>query len=219
MKMLGIVILIVALCTCGKNNGPLITGGATETVNAQVVISDTIVTVCIRSDTTVAVHIVISSAAFSPVYNSSFIDSSRLTGRDLRSEFTVIPGTYTITIAEQHSNKSVAFMSIATGVSIQDTLTDTLSEGNLLKGTVTLPAGVDLKINKTVVYLEGTNFWQVLTEPDFYFVNIPDGKYRVIAWVNNTIETGIKSLPLSVSRQVDFTGENSEDTIQLIFSK
>ncbi len=220
MKRLGVVVLVACLlCTCSKNDGALIAGGATETVNAQVMISDTIVTVSIRSDTLAAVRVFINNSAFSPVHNTGFIDSAILTGRNMQTEFAVMPGTYNIMVLEQNSKKSVAFMSINVAVSKKDTLSDNLTEGNVLKGTVVLPAGVDLKNNRVLVYCEGTVFSQVLTEPDFQFVNIPDGKYRVTAWVNNTIESGIKSLPLSVSRQVDLTGENSIDSIQLIFSK
>jgi hypothetical protein len=220
MKRLVIVILFVSvLCTCGKNSNSLIAGGATETVNARVMISDTIVTVCVKSDTAVGVRIILSSTAYNPVYHTGYIDSAILSGQDLRSEFPVVPGMYNVMIVEQNLKKSVAFMSINVTTSQQDTLTDSLSVGKDLKGMVVLPPDVDLKVDKAAVYFEGTVLSEVLTTPDFSFANIPNGKYRLTAWVSNTVENGIKSLPLTVSRQVDIEGEKSLDDIQLIFSR
>lgn len=220
MKRLGIVILITCiLCTCSKNGGGLIAGGATETVNARVILSDTTVTVCVNNDASVTMNIVICDSAYNPIYKKGFVDSAVLTGQNLSFEFSVLPGKYNAMIFDRNSGKSVAFMSMNVFMSQHDTLSDSLSEGNDLNGKVILPPGIDLNSDKVVVYFEGTLLLQRLSEPDFSFVNVPDGSYRLTALINSTVENNTKSLPVTVSRQVDLTGENRSNDIQLIFSR
>src|SRR5512133_280971 len=220
MKKLGIVVLLACmLYSCSKNDGALIAGGATETVNARVIISATTVTVCVKSDTSVAVRIVLCDSAYNPVYNTGFVDSAVLTGQDLRLEFSVLPGTYNAMIFDRNSRKCVSFMSMNVFMSQRDTLSDSLSEGNDLNGTVVLPDNINLSINRMVVYFEGTVLSRNLSDSDFSFVNVPDGKYRLTALIRSSIENNIKSLPIIVSRQVDLTGEYRSNDIQLIFSR
>lgn len=214
-----VVLIACMLCTCSRNDGTLITGGATETVNARVIISDTTVTVCVKSDTSVAVSIVLCDSAYSPVYKTGFVDTAKLAGQDLNFNFSVRPGKYNTMIFEHNSKKSVSFMSMNVFMSQRDTLSDSLSEGNDLKGTIVLPPDIDLNVNKVVVYFEGTILLQKLSEPEFSFVNVPDGNYQLTALINGSIENGIKSLPITVSRQVDLTGKNNLNDIQLIFSR
>jgi hypothetical protein len=220
MKRFILVVLLASiLCTCSRNDGALIAGGATETVNARVIISDTTVTVCVKSDTSIAVNIVLCDSAYSPVYKKGFVDSAVLAGENININFSVLPGTYNAMIFDRNSGKSISFMSLSVFMSQKDTLSDSLSDGNDLNGTITLPPGIDLNVNKLVVYFEGTILLQKLSEPEFSFVNVPAGNYRLTALITSTIEKGINSLPITVSRQIDLTENNRLNDIQLIFSR
>lgn len=220
--MNNLVIAILLACmtiTCSNDNGTHIAGGATETVNAQVIISDTTVTVRIKSDTSVAMRIVLCDSAYDPVNKKGYTDSVTMSGQELQQAFHVKPGKYNTMIFDKNSGKCVAFMSMNVFVSQRDTLSDSLSEGNDLSGSIIMPDGVDLKTDKVAVYFEGTTIAQMLTEPYFLFVNIPDGKYRLTALISNPVENGIKSLPVTVTRHIDITGKESLNDIQLIFSR
>lgn len=208
------LLCMISACSVQTTQGG--DGGATETINATLIVSDSTFAVTIASDTSVLADIMIFGENYNPVTEEGFCDSVKSIPEQSRIFFDSLNGTYNMIIFDRLSRKSLAFNSIQAGSSINDTLKDTLSPGGSIFGNVVL--GQKSQTNKSMiqVYLRGTPFVAGIDSAGvFQIQGIPQGTYFVKAAVFNSRN----SLERSVGKEIQIQSSMNTDNVLLFFSE
>jgi hypothetical protein len=219
MKQIFQLVTLFILCLitgCGIQTTQGGDGGATETVNAKVIISDSTVAVTIITNIDVSADVMIYDETYNPVTKTGFCDSVMGIQSDSEIVFSKLSGTYNIIINDHSSLKLTAFNGIRAGALKKDTLLDTLSSPGSIGGNVSFktPSGIDKP--SVSVYLRGTSFH---TEADslgmFQMQGIPDGEYFIKATIFY-----LKDIPgdKSVGKKIEIKSAMKTDSLSLFFS-
>ncbi len=210
------LLLICMISTCAVQTTQGGDGGATETINATLIISDSTAEVTITSDTAVKADIMIFNDRYNPVTEEGFCDSAKSISEQSRILFNSLNGTYNIIIFDRLSQKSLAFNSIAAGPSIDDTLKDTLSYGGSIEGNVFIDQPSEPYKSMIKVYLSGTPFHTGIDSAGaFQIKGIPQGTYFIKATVSNSKN----SIERSVGKEILVQSLMNTDNVQLFFSE
>lgn len=208
--------LMCMIGACGVQTTQGGDGGATETINAKLIISDSTAEVTITSDTEVLADIMIFGENYNPVTKEGFCDSAKSKSEQSRIFFNSLNGSYNIIIVDRLSQKSFAFNSIQAGPSINDTLEDTLSPGGSIFGNVVLNQQSQSNESMIQVYLMGTPFQVGIDSAGvFQIQGIPQGTYFVKAIVLNSKN----SLERSVGKEIQIQSSMNTDNVLLFFSE
>lgn len=188
-------------------------GGATETVNARVIISDSTVEVTVISDTTVFADVMIFDENYNPVTKTGYCDSAVGIRADSGIVFDKLSGTYNIIICNRPSQTQLLFSDIIAGRSNTDTLSDTLDTPGSITGTVSFNKQSTPSV---MVYLRGTSFY---TESDsvgsFQLQGIPDGDYFIKAVMSYLKDSSERS----VGKNITVRSSMKTNSVTLFFSE
>lgn len=205
------------LVSCGVQTTQNGDGGATETVNAQVIISDSTVAVKIASETEVLADIMIFDNDYNPAIKKGFCDSVIAIPADSGVYFSKLSGKYNVIISNRLTQTSLAVNSIHVGASIADTIRDTLSCSGSIQGNVVYNKSFVSENSYIKVYISGTPYY---TEADssgaFLIQAIPPGTYFIGAMLPE--KNDIKS-KRSVGKEIEIKSLISTDSITLFFSE
>lgn len=215
MFRLSALLLICLMSTCGVQTTQGGDGGATETVNAQVIICDSTVTVTIKSDTAVLADIIIFNENYNPITKYGFCDSITGISADSQAFFQSLNGKYNLLILERLSQKSLTFNSVSAGSMLSDTIDDTLCPYGSIEGKVFFKEPYNTE-NLIQVYLKGT-FYHTGTDSDgtFQMQQIPQGTY----FLNAMMSTSKNSPGRSVGKEVQIQSSMKTDGVTLFFSE
>lgn len=210
------LLLVCLLSACGVQTTQGGDGGATETVNAQVIISDSTVAVTIKSDTAVLADIFIFNENYNPVTKIGFCDSITGVSTDSNAIFQSLSGKYNLLILERLSQKSLLFNSVSAGALLSDTIDDTLCPEGSIEGKVIFRDPNSIDKNLVRVYLKGT-FYHTGTDFDgtFQMQQIPKGTYLL----NAMISTSKNSPERSVGMEVQIKSSLKTNSGTLFFSE
>ncbi len=210
------LLLVCLLSACGVQTTQGGDGGATETVNAQVIISDSTVAVTIKSDTAVLADIFIFNENYNPVTKIGFCDSITGVSTDSNAVFQSLSGKYNLLILERFSQKSLLFNSVSAGALLSDTIDDTLCPEGSIEGKVIFRDPYNIDKNLVRVYLKGT-FYHTGTDSDgtFQMQQIPKGTYLL----NAMISTSKNSPERSVGMEVQIKSSLKTNSGTLFFSE
>ncbi len=210
------LLLLCLIGACGVQTTQGGNGGATETINASLIISDSTAAVIITSDTAVLADIMIFDENYNPVSKEGFCDSVKNISEESRTLFNSLNGTYNIFIVDRLSQKSLAFNFIQAGPSITDTLEDTLSFGGSIDGNVFLSQHFRADKSMIQVYLRGTPFLTGIdTSGAFQMKEIPRGTYFIKA----AVLYSKYSPERSVGKEIQVQSSINLDDIILFFSE
>lgn len=219
MKLMFQITALFFVCmigACGVQTTQGGDGGATETVNASLIISDSTAQVTITSDTAVMADIMIFDENFNPVTKEGFCDSVRNVSEKDRILFHSLNGTYNLIILDRLSQKSLSFNSIFAGSSITDTLEDTLSFGGSIEGNVFLNQQFQSDKSIIIVYLRGTPFYTGIDSAGAFQIHgIPQGTYFLKA----TVLYSKNSPERSVGKEIQVQSFVNTNNVKLFFSE
>lgn len=223
MRKLFQIATLLTLCSitsCGVQTVQGGDGGATETVNAQVIISDSTVAVTITSDTEVYADVMIFDDNYNSVTQNSYCDSATGIRADSTITFGKLNGNFNILIHNRLTQKSIAFRNISTDIRTSDTITDTLSASGLIEGKVVYN-DTAMSIKPVIkVYIRGTPY---CTEADsnggFQLSGIPRGNYFMKAVISNLKSDVKNSVNRSVGKEITIKSSITTDAGTLFFSE
>lgn len=209
------ILCIITACGIQMTQGG--DGGATETVNARVIISDSTVEVTVISDTTVFADVMIFDEKYNPVTKTGYCDSAVGIRADSGIAFDKLSGTYNIIINNHPSQTQLSFNGIIAGSSKTDTLSDTLNTPGSIEGTVSFNKQSGIEKPSVMVFLSGTSFY---TEADsmgrFQLQGIPDGEYFIKAVMFSDSKD---SSGKSVGKNIEVRSSMKINSITLFFSE
>jgi hypothetical protein len=222
-----IACLTMVLCTmCTLNIRPS-TGGASETVNASIIIQDTVIEIQTTAEEDFEMEVFIINDSYSPLNKAGILDSTGIFNSSGISNLNALkksntPGIYNIFLINRDSLLSCSFLQIPLFKCVNDTLTDTFSTPGTIKGSVT----VSQKEVPVLVYLRGTPFFKQLNDDYRYtFYNVPKGTYIIVAEVVNRQKVdaefnskGESTSPRQASRAISLESGDSIDGIDLRLS-
>lgn len=213
MKIFLLQILLFLFCiiiSCNVNSTHC-NGGATETVNASVIINDTTVTVTLKSEKPVMADIKILSENYNPVFKKGFIDSVSSIPSDSFAVFNLEEGNYNMMIYERLSEKAIVINNIHSGKAVSESYSDSLKYLGSISGTVNVVS---------MVYFRGTPY---CTKTDsngkFMFSKVPSGTLYITAAALNIVTPSVNDVVPSVGRYVEIKSMSSTDDVMLFFSK
>jgi len=210
------LLLMCIIGACGVQTTQGGDGGATETINATLIVSDSTVEISITSDTIVLADVMIFNEYYNPVTEEGFCDSVINISKQDRVCFHSLNGIYNIFILDRLSQKSLAFNSIQAGSSINDTIEDTLLPGGSINGNVVLNQQSPTAKSMIQVYLRGTPFKAGIDSTGvFQIQRIPQGTYFVKA----TLLNSKNSLERSVGKEIQIQSSVNTDNVILFFSE
>jgi hypothetical protein len=191
-------------CISGCGNFTTETGGASETVNATVIIRDSSIIVKIKAEDTVFANVRLFEANYNPLKSDGYTDSAVVASGEEGIKLTVANGEYNCIISDRNSAKSLLVSGLEVGAGSSDTISDTLSVCGSIEGNVPLDQFDSLKLSPAKVFLLGTNF---LTEVDtlgvFNLNSIPAGSYSIVATLENNKTKDNKVPDRTVGRKVE----------------
>lgn len=208
--------LICMIDTCAIQTTQGGDGGATETVNATLIISDSTAEVTITSDNSVMADIMIFNERYNPVTEEGFCDSAKNISVQSQILFSSLNGTYNIIIFDRLSQKSLAFNSISAGPSISDTIKDTLGFGGSIEGKVFINQQSETFKSMINVYLSGTPFYTGIDSAGaFQIQGIPQGTYFIKATASNLKN----AIDRSVGKGIRVQSLVNTENVTLFFSE
>jgi hypothetical protein len=195
-------------------------GGATETVNARVIISDSTVTVNITSDTAALADIMIFGEDYNPIIKSGFCDSMMAISAGHEVTFRQLSGKYNVIIINRLTETSLAINSISAGPAVSDTITDTLSASGALEGNVFYNNSFNTEKPLIRVYLRGTPYHaETDTSGAFQIGAIPQGAYFIKSEVTLFTNDINPKSNRSVGRDVEIKSSMTTTNVTLFFSE
>lgn len=207
MKWISLLLDLLGICGvmagCGNATTENQTGGASETINATVIVLDSSLFVNIKTDGEVYGDIRLLGADYNPTTSKGYSDSAVVVSSDVGIKITAVSGKYNCIIKDRISTKSLLVSGLKLGAGLGDTISDTLAECGSIQGNILLKQ-VDGSGNFSVkVFLLGTIFQTgVDTSGAFNLNTIPAGSYSIVATVVNN-ETKSKDINRSIGRNVE----------------
>jgi hypothetical protein len=193
-------------------------GGATETVNARVIISDSTMTINVTSDTAVLADVKIFDDKYNPIIHYEFCDSAMAISTESEVTFRHLSGTFNVFIFNRFTEASLAVNSIVAGAAISDTITDTLSSSGAIQGKVFYGNSLVTQKPLIIVYLTGTPYHaETDSSGAFQIGAIPRGAYFIKATFSN-MDINPKS-NRSVGKDVEIKSSMTTNDITLFFSE
>jgi len=172
-----VALVIVLFFMCTLNVRPD-NGGASETVNATIIIHDTLVSIQTTAKEDFKTEIYVVKDSYSPS-DSTGIHTSLVISNSDALKFSIPDGKYNIFLLNRDSLLSCSFFQIPVFTGEKDTLTDTFSISGSISGSVTIAQPVPV-----LVYLQGSPFFKKLTDDSTYaFQHVPSGLYTIAAEV------------------------------------
>jgi hypothetical protein len=144
--------------SCGNYSTQDETGGASETINASVVIQDSSVMVNIKAVNIIIAEITLTKANYNPLNRTGFFDSVLIFSRDAGITFTATRGKYNVIIRDRITAKSLLFSNIELKPETSDTISDTLSPCGSIQGTVSISQNIKDSNSTVQISLTGTPF-------------------------------------------------------------
>ena len=172
------VILLFIMCSLNiiRDNG-----GASETVNALVIIQDTIIEIQTTAEKDLEMEVCIVRDSYSPFDSVDIYDSPIISNSDALKNSNA-PGIYNIFLFNKDSLLSCSFFNIQLPKNEKDRLTDTFSTSGSINGSVTISDTMSEQQVPVLVYLRGTPFFKQLNNNYTYtFEHIPRGTYTIVA--------------------------------------
>ncbi len=223
MRKLFLCTALAALCSitaCGVQTVQGGDGGATETVNAKLIISDSTVTVTLTSDTAVYADVMIFDENYNPVTQYGYSDSAAGIPNDSTVTFNNLNGRYNILIHNRFTQTAIAFRNIYAGADLSDTITDTLSESGLIKGLVTINDTANSAKPFIKVYIRGTPYVTQIDSIGFFRLSgIPRGNYFIKAVISNFKNDEKNSIGRSIGKEIVINSSLTTDIGTLFFSE
>ena len=176
--------LIIVLFTVCSLNIIKDNGGASETVNASVIIQDTIIEIQTTAEKDLEMEVCIINDSYSPLDSIDIYNSSIISNSDPQKNSNA-PGIYNIFLFNKDSLLSCPFFKIQLPNNEKDTLTDTFSISGSINGSVIISDTMSEQQQVPVlVYLKGTPFLkQLINNYTYSFEHIPRGNYTIVAEV------------------------------------
>ncbi len=206
------------MAACGTQTTRSGDGGATETVNARVIVSDSTVTVNLTSDLAVLADVMIFGEDYNPINKTGFCDSATAVPAGGEAAFGRLSGNYNVIVINRLTEASLAVGSISAGAAISDTITDTLASSGSLQGNVIYNDSLVAEKPIIQVYLRGTPYH---AETDaggaFQITAIPQGSYFLKAVLSNK-DINPKS-NRSVGTEVEIKSSMTSNSVTLFFSE
>ncbi|NLE01769.1 MAG: hypothetical protein GX640_18035 [Fibrobacter sp.] len=212
------VILIFMLYRC---SGPSVVtgdGGATETVNAQVIITDTIISVKIDSDTLISADIMLFDINYNPAYQSGYKDSVHVTSKDTIITYKANPGIYNLLILTRENNKSLAVKNLNPGTGKQEVINDTLTPNGAIQGKIITGAFSNDNNIYFKLYITGTPFFTEVSNENFELSGIPAGTYHLEISMCSNDRTSDKNYSKILGRDIDVIANDTTTGIELFIS-
>lgn len=177
---------ICCICGCGNYTTQNQTGGASETINATVIVQDSSLFVNVKARDTVFADVRLLGADYNPIKNKGYYDSAFELSSDVGIKITAISGKYICIIKDRITAKSLLVCGLEFGAGLSDTIFDSLAVCGSIKGNVTV-SQIDSSSRSSVkVFLLGTFFQtEVDTFGEFNLNAIPAGFYSIIATIEN----------------------------------
>lgn len=206
-------IFFLLLTNCGINTAGNGNGGATETVNAQITINDSTISVTITSQREILADVILLSDSFNPLEKTVYNYSSNQLYKDTTVVFIIDSGKYNMFIMDRLSDKSLAVTNIISHTNYTYTSSDSLAKGGRIQGTVFLnnrPAHDSVN-----VFLLGTPYCTTTDSSGTFFMeNVPRGTFHIQALNSNwkRDQNG------TVGRSVEVNSSAITDNVNLYFS-
>jgi hypothetical protein len=167
------------------------TGGASETINANIIIQDSSLFVKVDAKDTAFADISLIEVDYNPVKNLGYNKSAVVASGDMAIKFGAVSGKYNCIIKDRISARSLFVSGLSLGAGFGDTISDTLAECGSIQGDVPLRQIDGLNGSSVNVFLLGTFFQtQVDTSGMFKLNEIPAGSYSIIAIIENNEKSG-----------------------------
>lgn len=211
---------LYSIISCGIQTVQGGDGGATETVNARVIISDSTVAVTLISDTGIYADVIIADENYNPVTQTGICDSATGIPEDSTVTFNNLNGRYNILIHNRFTQAAIAFRNIVAGAHNSDTITDTLNESGSVEGMVAINDTTrDIK-SLVKVYIRGTPYFtQADSNGVFQLSGIPRGNFFLKAAFYNLKSDPIKNINRSIGKEIVINSSKATDVGTLFFSE
>lgn len=212
-----LIFILAMSMACGINTAQNGDGGATETVNARVILLDSTISVRLQSHKQIYADIKVLSSNYNPATDKISYDSAIGISADSEIIFKLINEKSNVIVFESFTGKALILKNISIRRSISDTINDTLTISSSINGTVSYSYNTDIKpIIK--VYLIGSPYQtEIDSNGSFILNNIPDGKYFIEAKHFDEKANGHEN-SRTVGRDIEISNSQNTEKVMLFFS-